>query len=623
MSIKFNCPHCQKSLKVNQELAGKKARCAGCKRILTIPTLEPPAASADVESLAAAALGEQPPAPETAPGRQGAPIKFVCFYCDEEVEVSADLAGKQTPCPECRRIVKVPLVVADKPKDWRKVEPRGPAAGLRRDQPAAPEGAWGTATSSSTVSQAALEEADVIPTAEERLSPAQWVVRGMLATAVLGLLVAGVWTLMHLRGQNLQHKAITKALSYVAEGEKTPLTNLAAAQVHRAAGEYYLRAGKVGQAREQCKQAHGRLQRELAAPKSANERDTLAIDLALTQIELGGSQEEVDKGVRIAWKDAYTDVRRTLQGFVSLEARTEALQRVGRQLIRKGQANLAESLAAVFGGNSRDLPEMLGLVGLELIQEGQPGPAGTLAASALQAVKAETGRRLPAPALVALLVALGQEKQAEESLGVAPPRPDAKSPEYEVRLGYALGWACLGKWDEARNLAGLTATQGPALERVYALVAVAGVAAAKNSDEARRCLESALGVVEKELQGKSGDPWVLYRLVEQASRTGLAERVKVIAGNPVLIPDAGLRYRAQVEVLRGQLAAVPEGNEARLTEEISQETPHPLRVELLARHNANHGNSAAVLKLIDAWDKENLRPFGYAGVALGMQDGTR
>src|SRR5262249_5719676 len=124
MSIRFNCPHCQKSLKVSAELAGRRARCPGCKQAIAIPTLDP-VVSAEVEDLAAAALSDELKPEEKPEEKETGPIKFQCPYCDEMVEVSADLAGKQTPCPECKRIVKVPVPVKAEPRDWRKVAPRG------------------------------------------------------------------------------------------------------------------------------------------------------------------------------------------------------------------------------------------------------------------------------------------------------------------------------------------------------------------------------------------------------------------------------------------------------------------------------------------------------------------
>ena len=37
MLIKFNCPHCQASLCVGRDFAGKKAACPKCKKEVTIP----------------------------------------------------------------------------------------------------------------------------------------------------------------------------------------------------------------------------------------------------------------------------------------------------------------------------------------------------------------------------------------------------------------------------------------------------------------------------------------------------------------------------------------------------------------------------------------------------------
>jgi len=35
--MKFSCPSCGKTLNVKDEFAGKKARCPGCKEVLTVP----------------------------------------------------------------------------------------------------------------------------------------------------------------------------------------------------------------------------------------------------------------------------------------------------------------------------------------------------------------------------------------------------------------------------------------------------------------------------------------------------------------------------------------------------------------------------------------------------------
>ena len=137
MPIKFNCPHCKKEFNVKDQLAGKRAGCPACKKILTVPA--PTSTPVNVEEFAAAALAEQHEAP--APQKEPETMEFVCSYCETKVQVAAELAGKQTSCPECRRIVKVPLLEKAGPKDWRNVDSRLPS-GARRDLEPAPEGAW-------------------------------------------------------------------------------------------------------------------------------------------------------------------------------------------------------------------------------------------------------------------------------------------------------------------------------------------------------------------------------------------------------------------------------------------------------------------------------------------------
>jgi tetratricopeptide (TPR) repeat protein len=618
MIIKFNCQFCQRSLKVSSELAGKRARCNGCKRIIVIPTLDPVSAApeVDVEAVAAATLVDQPRY-ETAPAaKQAAPIKFRCYYCDEEIQASADLAGKQTPCPECRRIVKVPMPVTEDPKDWRKVTPRGPAAGLRRDEQAAPEGAWGTAASASTVSQQALLEAEAIPFAEEGLTPLQKIVRVLLGVAAVLLVVAIALTLLHFRGQNVQRKALNLALRSVGEGASPALGNLAAAEINRAAGEFLLRDGKLDQALSHFKQARARLQAELAAAQSVAERDTLIIDLALSQIELGGTQEEADRGIRLKWEKAWEEIRQTVQKLVLAEARTEALRRVGRKLIRKGQIPLVITLGHQVGlGAEADRPEMLALVGLELARAGHKREADNLAQKAVEFYGPGNARRpSSSPSLIALLVVLEQEAKAEESLHVSVPRPGVQGPPAEIRLGFAEGWACQEKWEPARQIA---AASGPASDRVRALVAVAAAAVQKKPDEARACLDLALGILEKESQGKPADPWLLCRLVRQGGRVGLADRVQPIAES---IADPGIKARAYLDLTRAGLAGKDKPDPGALAAEAQNGSPRPLILELLSRHNSRHGNSSDVRKAVDAWEPETLRPFGYVGVALGLQD---
>ena len=148
MALKFTCPHCRKGIRVKEEFAGKKGKCPACQQVLTIPgvTRSPAAPSAkvttesDIESLALAALAEKSkptPGPEAMSTQN---IEFPCPMCDVKISMSVDLAGKRAPCPECRRIIKVPLLEKAEPKDWRKVDVRSPLTRDHKGEPA-PEGA--------------------------------------------------------------------------------------------------------------------------------------------------------------------------------------------------------------------------------------------------------------------------------------------------------------------------------------------------------------------------------------------------------------------------------------------------------------------------------------------------
>src|SRR5437016_3502039 len=123
MSIKFTCNHCNKPLKVSDAIAGKKGVCPSCKKPILVP--KPNAAPAkkaikkeiDFDALAAEALAD--PKPKEVPVVETTTVKVTCAYCDEEVTFSSTLCGKQEPCPACRRIIKVPMLVKQEAKDWR------------------------------------------------------------------------------------------------------------------------------------------------------------------------------------------------------------------------------------------------------------------------------------------------------------------------------------------------------------------------------------------------------------------------------------------------------------------------------------------------------------------------
>ncbi len=617
MSIKFSCPHCHKELNVKDHAAGKRAPCPACKKILTVPA--PISRPADIEELAAAAFSEQPPAP--APDRPTATIAFTCFFCDTKVQVSAELAGKQTSCPECRRIVKVPALQKQDPKDWRKVDTRLPA-GARRDTEPAPEGTWGTG-SVGTVSHQALLEAAALPQVRKRWTSRQWTKLGAAVAACVGVIGIASWIIIHRLGQSRQTEALAKALQSVDAEGKVGFETVA--EVRRAAGEYYLRADRADLANAQFQMARAAIRTNEKA--DANEQDLMLIDLARSQVELGGDKTDVQNGARLKWDEAQNEVRQTLQLLHSAEGRIEAVRQVGRILISKGQGARVAPLASLA---PKETPGLLALVGLEMLQA-NPDDAKTrklveqLAQQAqdrLPKRAAQKGDKKPAgpppPAsLIALWLALGKLDKAKEL--APPPAKDTHIVDPAILVGYVEGFARHG---DLKIASAAAREAGSAKDRLPALVAVAAVALDNNqADAARSDLQEALKSVN-DPGARAVSPWLRLRLVRLSLQAGLeADRVKAMADT---IDDKALRGRAHFEVLRSKLAATKNQSDDSILSALGKDTlSYGLAMEALARHNTRTGDGSAVLKAVDGWEPEKLRPFGYVGVALGQQDSSR
>ena len=250
MPIRIKCPKCQTILGVKDSLAGKKASCPKCRCMLTIPAGKAPAVKApapaapapngpsqeDLDDLAHSAFADEPvkPAPVLTQ------MSFECPWCMEMVSVSTELAGKQTPCPnqECKRIVKVPLLKEDKPKDWRQVDPRSAAAaGLLKGDGTTDtaEGAW-SSSQKTRVSTDSLLEANAIVVKKKPLTAGQWIKRGVAGVAGLVALVFGIWGISSWMGGNFLDGPLNAALAVADPGDEKPheLAPAAEADIFRA-----------------------------------------------------------------------------------------------------------------------------------------------------------------------------------------------------------------------------------------------------------------------------------------------------------------------------------------------------------------------------------------------------
>src|SRR5207244_2184904 len=265
---------------------------------------------------------------------------FQCPFCDEQISLSADLAGKRAPCPKCRRIIKVPLPEKSEPKDWRKVDVRSPITRDHKGEPA-PEGAWGSEVSRGRVSRQSLLEAGALPVVKEKWTLRQWTNRIAFAVTAVLVLVVSAWAILHFSFESRKGGAFSQAEKLVAES-KDPLT---AAEVYRGLGVYQFRAEKpVGEnncakaARDQFLKARAKLTE--SSTESA-ERDAILIDLALDQVDLGSDSEEAQKrGIRLNWDEAVKEVHRTLQHIKSPEARLQGLRLVERKFLDLNLPNI-------------------------------------------------------------------------------------------------------------------------------------------------------------------------------------------------------------------------------------------------------------------------------------------
>jgi tetratricopeptide (TPR) repeat protein len=613
MAIRFPCPHCKRALSVKDQLAGKKATCPACKKALIIPGQAPAPAKGD--SATRPILSELLEAPAQTPQT----IDFTCPQCDEPVSLSSELGGKQAPCPQCRRIIKVPLSKTMSPGDWRKTDHL--PTGARRDAEPTPEGAWGTSGSTSLVSREALVEAEVIPSRRRPvLTRKQKVLRFGLAGGALVVLGLVAWLGFHFWQKNQQEALVTRALKMAETG--TIHASGAVAEIHRAAGEYYFRTDQRGCATRA--QALLNKARDLATRNdNLLERDLQLTDLALLQLDLGGVPPEVQQEKRLEWKKVLNSVRQTLTDLKSSGGRLNAVRRVVQKMVGQGMGNEAARLAQVLavseerrpGGSgdeevlANEAPEVLAVAGLELFRAGQNKEAEELLTQALKYYPAEVGPRAsPPPPLASSVVAL--------SMALGKPAPPPGKSEVEATahtIGRAQGLALQGNQAGAR--ASLAQTKGDI--RLAGLIALGGTPAEAGPPDLTD-LEQAATLLENELRGRSLSSWGVYRLVELMAQAGQIDRAQKITE---FIPNPTLRCRAQVNVLHKLLSNRPDPADDQLVEGVEKQTlALGLAREALMRHNSRIQSSA--VGAVEGWE-ERWQPFGLAGAALGMQDRDR
>ncbi len=233
-------------------------------------------------------------------------------------------------------------------KDWRQLNDGLPLGARRPDQPA-PEGAWGS-VNASTVNKGALEDAGILRVARPPLTVGQKITRGLIVAGVLVLLGVGYWLVADRFATSREQRMLKTATDYVGT-PKAPaaLGREGLASLRCLVGQYYLRShlpDPAAKAKKELDSAVSLLQ-DPAKPNKwgLSERDLVLGEIALAQTELGGSQDEVDKGERVSFEDAHKSFRAALDAIQLPEARREAFRAVAQRLKERGQESRVTNLA--------------------------------------------------------------------------------------------------------------------------------------------------------------------------------------------------------------------------------------------------------------------------------------
>jgi len=198
--------------------------------------------------------------------------------------------------------------------------------------------------------------------------------------------------------------------------------------------------------------------------------------------------------------------------------------------------------------------------------------------------------------------------------------PGARTPKEKeqekdiVQVGKAVALAWQGKHSAAVTDALKART---AVLKLEALAAIAD--APGDAEQIKATIDEAMRLTDTGLAGKRIPSWPILRLVSAGLRASVAEdRLLVLAAK--LDAKDGLKGWAQLPVVRARLTREDGKAEESLADQVDKGSlaNRLVRVEL-ACHNARKDTGAD--KAVDGWD-ESLRPFGYIGVALGLQGGN-
>ena len=635
MAIETQCPHCKKAYRLKDELAGKRVTCGNpdCRQAFTVNgqasangvTPRPVDSRIDAEAEAAAIFGDEPA--QAAPEDQRK-IAMTCAACDNKWDVPWSMQGKNVLCPECRHRQRVPEQKTGK-VDWR--DPRAGRPSLARVEEL--EGAVGT-VDVRHVSGETLKKAGVIKEDIEARPKWHYVAWAVTAVALIGVVGYGITLLVRSNKEDRRDQYMADALRDMQEAKDVPLTPAEAplfkAGVLIPAGEFAVRKDDPQGLKDAVAHfAHARRDLE-AAPPSAG-RDLLLGELAMAQVTLGGTAEQVANGTRIRWtpggggrqplnEKTYTvqqELQQTLKALATADAvvRFHVVRRLARALAKAGQPDvLNHSLIAQV--LPQEHAEALAQAAVEALKATGDQARAKAEAEALVPLLTSGGKGAGVPpSAPALFLAVGVPAPADAKFPAPPSGGDVPDATRQTFVTLAL---LRNNAPEALALAKQPGGTPAARLSVLAL-------AAEWADDPGEAVEAAHAALPtgEERRKVSIPDLTLLRLTVQAGRANRPETVEAFVKS---ISSDAYRAWARAEALRHQLASSGEkpGEE---TQAEAPSDPKDVRIGhawgrlALARHNARVTNNTPDASVrYDNWGAGTFRPYGLAGLALGLQD---
>lgn len=600
MSIKFSCPHCSKTLKVKDELAGKKGKCPDCRKVVLIPvqTVMTPSRSGssvmDLETLAAETLSEKKPEPVAG----ASTIEHVCPWCDEKVSFATDMGGKQAPCPSCKRIVKVPLPQKTGPRDWRKPEQDVLPSGAKRTD-VAPEGAWGTEAARG-VSREALVEADVIKEEREPMTVRGWIILSALALLVLGGGGWGLASYFSWSKSKAEANVVDAANTYLKENKGTP----ALRAVLRTGLGLHLERTKPDpkdqsgvQQLQQARLLLGQIAQPVERFGVGRELLRHMVDLDMSGEELGQVLAVLPSGLER--EDLVREMCKRALSTGTGEALTPRADKLRQAILNGVAVTRAETPQAakqpVHEAEANEQSICLAILAQELVRAGR-GDLAQVIADPLRAQHKPT-KVFPV------------ELQALQVMLQKPDLEAGKDQGSDLLAGRALGFARAGHL--ARATDALQAEQFQRREEIRArtLIGVAEALIEKDQKgQAEPLIKEAVTILEPMGEGVI---WLRWRIVELRVAAGNLDEAEGLAD---ALPGGGAREWAKLQIYRTRLGT----QTVEPTGFTTGTSAHAAALFALGRAKGRAEGSDALV-----WAQgvdEAVRPIASLGVALGMRE---